>query len=214
MIKNIFFDFNGTILDDVQLCFDVEEEIIKEYGLPILTMDFYLDNFCFPVKKYYEKAGFDFSKLSYKVISDKFMSRYLEREGQETRLYPEVKETLKKLKEAGFNLYCYSASEYNILKKQLTNLGIIEYFTDLIASNNIAAKGKLEYGQDYINEHKIDVTKTIMLGDTYHDFEVASALNLKPVLVSFGHNSKKVLSPLNVPIIDNFSKILEIAKHN
>lgn len=213
MIKNIFFDFNGTILDDVQLCFDVEDEIIKEYGLPELTMDFYLDNFCFPVKNYYEKAGFDFSKLSYKVISDKFMTRYLEREGAETKLYPEVEETLKKLKDEGFNLYCYSASEYNILKKQLTNLGIIEFFTDLIASNNIAAKGKLEYGQDYINEHKIDTSKTIMLGDTYHDYEVATALKLKAVLVSFGHNSRMVLSPLNVPIIDNFSKILEIAKN-
>ena len=27
MIKNVFFDFNGTLLDDLNLCFKIEEEI-------------------------------------------------------------------------------------------------------------------------------------------------------------------------------------------
>ena len=35
MIKNIFFDFNGTLLDDLQLCVDVEASISKEYGIPL-----------------------------------------------------------------------------------------------------------------------------------------------------------------------------------
>ena len=51
-----------------------------------------------------------------------------------------------------------------------------------------------------------------MLGDTAHDFEVAKALGLTPVLVNFGHNSEKVLKALNVPIISQFSDILDIAE--
>ena len=76
MIKNVFFDFNGTLLDDLNLCFKIEEEIIDMYGLKPVTMDFYLDNFCFPVKKYYEKAGFDFSKHDYAEISKIFFQKY------------------------------------------------------------------------------------------------------------------------------------------
>ena len=44
MIKNIFFDFNGTLLDDLQLCVDVEASISKEYGIPLVDKEFYLDN--------------------------------------------------------------------------------------------------------------------------------------------------------------------------
>ena len=212
MIKNIFFDFNGTLLDDLQLCFDVEAEIFEEYGLPEVTMDFYLDNFCFPVKKYYEKAGFDFEKESYQDVSKRFFEGYLAKEETETSLHKGVKETLAKLKELGAKLYCYSASERTILEKQLEFFRILKYFDGVIASDNLAAKGKLEYGKEYILSHNIDTKNTIMLGDTAHDFEVAKALGLTPILVNFGHNSEKVLKPLNVPIISKFSDIIEIAK--
>ena len=40
MIKNIFFDFNGTLLDDLKLCADVEAEISREYGLPVVDINF------------------------------------------------------------------------------------------------------------------------------------------------------------------------------
>lgn len=212
MVQNIFFDFNGTLLDDTELCFDAEAQLLKEYGLPPVTLDYYLDNFCFPVKKYYEKVGFDFTKLDYKEISEKFFKIYLAREEKETRLYPLVKETLKVLKEKGYTLYCFSASERKILEKQLAFFGILEYFDGIIASDNIAAKGKLDYGREYIESHALDTSKTIMIGDTYHDFEVAKALNLTPVLVNFGHNSKKVLLPLKTKIISKFSDIPEVVE--
>ena len=55
MIKNIFFDFNGTILDDLQVCFEIESEMFEMEGLPQITLDFYKDNFSFPVREYYKK---------------------------------------------------------------------------------------------------------------------------------------------------------------
>ena len=35
MIKNIFFDFNGTLLDDVFLTFDIENNLAKKYGVEL-----------------------------------------------------------------------------------------------------------------------------------------------------------------------------------
>ena len=213
MIKNVFFDFNGTLLDDLNLCFKIEEEIIDMYGLKPVTMDFYLDNFCFPVKKYYERAGFDFSKHDYAEISKIFFQKYNEREEKETNIYPKVKETLDLLKKQGYSLYCYSASERKLLEKQLKFFGIFDFFVGIIASDNIKAKGKLEYGKEYIENNKIDPLSTVMIGDTHHDYEVARELGLKPLLVSFGHNSLKVLQGLNTPIINKFEDIPSALKN-
>ena len=66
-IKNIFFDFNGTLLDDVDLSFNIEDELFKSLGVEGVTKEFYLDNFCFPVKDYYAKTNFPMERYSEEV---------------------------------------------------------------------------------------------------------------------------------------------------
>ena len=57
MIKNVFFDFNGTLIDDIDLTLDIENKLLVQRGLNAVTKEFYLDNFCFPVINYYKKSG-------------------------------------------------------------------------------------------------------------------------------------------------------------
>ena len=40
--KYIIFDFNGTIIDDVQLCLDLLNEILKLEELPLVDMEKYI----------------------------------------------------------------------------------------------------------------------------------------------------------------------------
>lgn len=214
MIKNIFFDFNGTILDDTKLCFEIEEEMLIKEGLPKVSLSFYLDHFCFPVIEYYKMVGFDCSKENYAILSQYFFTNYTNRQSKETCLSGDIKEILEELKNDDYRLYILSASEEKILKIQLEQLGILSYFDGIIASNNIAALGKIDYGKKYIEEHSIDPKVSVMIGDTYHDYEVAEALNLKPILYSKGHNSRKVLEKSNATIVDSFSEFYSLLKNN
>lgn len=212
MIKNIFFDFNGTLLDDTQLCYDIEAKMLEMEGLPPVTFDYYLDNFCFPVKKYYEMVGFDCSDKNFDRLSKYFFESYTNRQEKETKLNDGVTKNLKRLKEEGYKLYILSASEEKILKLQLKQLGILEYFEDIVACKNIHALGKIEYGKLYIKEKNIDGNETIMIGDTYHDYEVANELGLKPIMYSHGHNSKKVLEKTHAQIVDSFDEFYNYLK--
>lgn len=210
MIKNIFFDFNGTLLNDTDLCFDIEEDMLIKEGLNKVTKEFYLDNFSFPVRNYYKLVGFDVSDENYAKLSNFFISNYNAREKEETSLNPGVVEILKKLKSDGYKLYILSASEENLLIKQLKDLKIFDYFDGLAASKNIAAHGKIEYGKQFIKDNCINPNESIMIGDTIHDYEVAVELGLIPILYSKGHNSKKVLKKVNAPIVDSFEEFYKI----
>ncbi len=209
-IKNIFFDFNGTLLDDVDLSFNIEDELFKSLGVEGVTKEFYLDNFCFPVKDYYAKTNFPMERYSEEVGF--FFDQYMKRKSTEAWLYPDVKYTLEELKKRGFKLYILSATEKKLLEEQLKELGIHMFFDGYAASDNLHAVGKIEYGNEFINENKIDRSKSIMIGDTSHDYEVAMALGLHCVLFTKGHNSRKVLMKHNVPLIDNLSEILKIVE--
>ena len=55
MIKHIFLDFNGTLLDDLDLCLDLLNWMLKDQNKPIVKKDKYKNIFTFPVKNYYIK---------------------------------------------------------------------------------------------------------------------------------------------------------------
>ena len=211
VIDNIFFDFNGTILDDLQLSYDILVESCLDAKIKVPTIGEYKEVFMFPVKKYYEKVGFDFTVYPFEKIAKTFNDEYWKRWKKETFLFPNLIETLNKLKKEGYKLYILTASEINLLLSQLNYFNITDYFDELIASKNNLAFGKIDYGKEYIKLNKIDTSKSILFGDTVHDFEVAKELNLKCLLFSKGHNSKEVLSKY-ADVVDSYDEFYDYIK--
>ncbi len=212
MIKNIFFDFNGTILNDTNLCFDIEEKMLKKYNLPLVTLDFYLDNFKFPVKSYYELVGYDFNKFDYHKISEEFMNEYFSRYKNETYLYDGVENLFKKLKKDGYRLFVLSATKEDELIKQLEHLGVLNYFDGVIGTRDNLAKGKIDFAKEYIKNNNINIDESIMIGDTIHDYEVGVAIGFKTYLMTTGHNSRKLLSTVSNNLFDNYDNLYEYIK--
>ena len=58
--QHIIWDYNGTLLNDVNLCVEVINDMLSSRNLPLMTVDKYRELFDFPVKDYYAKTGFDF----------------------------------------------------------------------------------------------------------------------------------------------------------
>ena len=75
----LIWDFNGTILNDMELCFAIENEMLSERGMPPITREWYLEHFSFPIRDYYIQMGYTFETESYERVSEVFMQRYNER---------------------------------------------------------------------------------------------------------------------------------------
>ena len=206
---NIFFDFNGTILDDVDLTYKIQSELSLKYHFKNVDKQFYLNNFCFPIKEYYKKIGFDFLKFDYNNLSQDFMKEYLNREEKETHLYKGTKTTLKLLKESGYRLYILSVSHKDNLKMQLRRLGILSLFDDFIGSSDIEGEGKLNLCLEYFKKNKINPGKSIMIGDTVHDYEVAQGAKMSSMLFSSGHNSVALLDETGAKVVKSYHEIEE-----
>ena len=74
-MKYIFWDFNGTVLDDAHLCYEILNEMLSEFDRPTVTFEEYLMIFDFPVESYYAKV-YDLKKTSFKVLAHRFIERY------------------------------------------------------------------------------------------------------------------------------------------
>src|SRR5262245_32168867 len=108
--RHVIWDWNGTLLDDVDAVVKAMEEILSQHGLPSLTQVTYREIFCFPVVDYYRRLGFDFTKVPFEVLSDHFMAGY-RRHAPTLALHRGARDLLAALREDGMRQSVLSAAK-------------------------------------------------------------------------------------------------------
>jgi len=206
--QHIIWDYNGTLLNDVNLCVEVINDMLSERALPLMTVPKYRELFDFPVKDYYAKAGFDFEKESFEIVGTEFIVEYDKRQ-KTSKLHSGVKELLFEIKESGIKQSVLSARKEEQLLEELKHLGIYNYFEKIAGLNDHYAGGKTELGIKLISKLNIPKSKILMIGDTKHDAEVAKEVGINCILLSHGHHTKEKLETCGVEVFEDLKAAKE-----
>ncbi len=207
MLKHIFWDWNGTLLDDAWLCVSVMNDLLEKYKMPYVSLETYKDLFGFPVKNYYSKIGFDFSKIPFEKLGVEYIDIYNKRVS-ESKLQKNAKLIVEKFNSLGIQQSILSAREQKQLEVDLESFGIKKYFTHISGLSNNYAAGKLENAKQLLKKIDTKPSQVLMIGDTTHDYEIAKKLGLKRIIVDIGHQSSERLKKLDVVVLDNLYSIL------
>ncbi len=186
--SHVIWDWNGTLLDDVELCLDIIQGMLKQHGLRPIALDDYLEIFRFPVVEYYKDVGFDLAKTPFEVIATDFMNSYLSRV-REATLFQGVPELLVELKGEGVACSVLSAAPERDLKELLAHHGIETFFEHVYGLTDHYAHSKIDRGRELVGRLGVDAGELILVGDTDHDLEVGEALGIDVLLVPGGHQS-------------------------
>ena len=147
--KNVVWDWNGTLLDDVKISVDTINVMLERKHLGKLTVEEYRSIFGFPVKPYYESIGFDFSQDDWEEVSRDFVNIYNDL-AEKVELTPGIIPVLEGIKRKGIRQYVLSALKEDLLIGMLERFGIREYFEGVCGSNNIYADGKVARGMEML----------------------------------------------------------------
>ena len=205
--SHIIWDWNGTILNDAALCVRIVNQILDEFKLEPVTVEFYRNNFSFPVSQYYKKLGLPSDTRSYNNISKRFINEY-RKLFYSIDLQDFVLECIKQFQLNQISQSILSASKINDLNVFTAYYKINHYFSKLSGVDNILANGKFDIGNAHLVELSSEISEILLIGDTIHDAEVASQLGINCLLFSGGHNSKKLLSSCPFPVVDCFKDVL------
>lgn len=204
---HIIWDFNGTILDDVTVGIETVNDLLKKRNLkPLESPEEYRQVFCFPIKEYYRRLGFDFEAESFETLAVEWVAAYRARE-KGTALYPGARAVLERLKAAGYRQVMLSATESDMLRRQLKALEIDGYFCEVLGLDNIYAHSKAELARCWAESQPR--LRALMIGDTVHDREVAACAGFDCVLVSHGHHAYDRLCGCGVPVIAALEEIFD-----
>lgn len=211
--KHIIWDWNGTLLNDVETVVEAMNNLLKRRNLPLLDMEKYREIFTFPVEEYYAQLGFDFSKEPFEELATEYMAEFNSKKYQ-FRLHSGVEEVLTFINNKGMNQSVLSASKEQELIDSINELNIGGYFTKIAGLNNHYAVSKVERGKELLSYLNFRPDEVLLIGDTKHDFEVAGELGCGCMLLSNGHQSYHRLSACNARIIDDISCVIDFFKDN
>ncbi|MBI9066998.1 MAG: HAD family hydrolase [Salinivirgaceae bacterium] len=206
-INTIIWDWNGTLLNDINICLQAMNLLLTERKLPLLDEKRYKAIFTFPVKEYYQQIGFDFTKEPFEKPALEFIENY-HKFLPEAQLFSEVIPTLEKFKSLKKKQMVLSAMEEKSLTQSISHLKISKYFSKIAGITDHFAKSKIERGIKLLADENINSNECVLIGDTIHDKEVAKELGCKCILIANGHQSINRLQIDGNVVLNNLSELI------
>lgn len=201
-IKHIVWDWNGTLLDDIDVSMDALNYILKKEDLPlVLDKNEYRKYFQFPVIEYYKKVGFDLTKTPFAKLAQEYM-QYYQAHSIHCKLHEGVEETLLQLSKKGYGQYVISASNITFLYEQIAQYEIQKYFREIRGLDNINANSKAKLAKTFVQELNLLPSEVVFIGDSVHDSEVATGANCHCILIANGHEHKDKLLQRGCSVVD------------
>jgi len=203
----VIWDWNGTLLDDTAMCYQIANEMRLERGMkPMASLDAYRSVFRFPVIEYYKRMGYTFETESYEDVSREFIAAYAERVPS-CPFQPCAEDVLGAVLAHGTRHVLLSATGQQKLNEQVALFSLERYFERIIGNRNDLAHGKADYAREFLLESGVSPARALFVGDTDHDFEIADSIGCACALLVPGHQTRAHLSQFRAALLDSLCEV-------
>jgi phosphoglycolate phosphatase len=211
MIRHVIWDWNGTLLDDVNGCVDVLNVMLARRGLSEVTRTYYKERFGFPVRPFYEELGFDVSDQAFASLSDEFISQYKGVLGG-VALHEGALDVICSLSELLESQLVVSAMEHTLLGSMLKQYGVLPHLLAHQGTRDLQAGSKVDVGMALVNALGMNPREVLLVGDTEHDCELAQAIGCACALHVGGHQSRERLQATGYDVVDSLRGVLTLVQ--
>ena len=198
----IIWDWNGTLLDDVETNLRTANRMLARRNLPVIgNTDRYREMFSFPVIDFYRKAGFDLTEEEFRSAAEEYVETYREYSSA-SRLFPDAAATLEAFGKAGLCQVILSATEQTRLREEVASYGVAPCFAEILGVGDNLGTSKADRARAFT---KTLGGRALFIGDTAHDAAVAKECSCDCVLVSRGHMDKSRLEETGCEVFENLA---------
>lgn len=212
--QTIIWDWNGTLLNDVDLCIEIANELLKGHNGKVLDQNSYKAVFGFPITAYYQRIGIDFEAESFEELTVKFIKAY-EAKVKSLDLHQNARNVLSTLQENNLDQCILTAAHKDSVLDLLEYYQLQNYFKAVEGLDNYRAESKVDRGIQLLKNNDINPDNALLVGDTMHDYEVAQAIGIDCVLISNGHQSKERLiekTQSSEKVLEEISQLIPFLK--
>lgn len=194
----IIWDWNGTLINDVDAAVAALNKMLTTRNLPLTNRDFYRANFGFPVRPFYSLLGMHPDEEWDRICTEFHDNIHCEPQ----HIRSDARDALTYVRAHNAHQSILSALRQDLLHRDTASEGVQNFFDEIYGVDNLDGATKLSRGYELMT--KLFGTTThqasfalYFIGDTLHDAEVARALGATPILVDGGHQNPSRLAAAN-----------------
>ncbi len=180
MLRNIIFDWSGTLANDLPPVLDATNRLLEFHGKSALSEREFRESFRLPFRGFYDEILPDVPLDELEVL----FGRYFQQSDEPVRMLPHAREFLEFCKARGIRLFILSSARPEFLQTQADALGVLHFFEAIhagVADKRHALPGILE-------AHGLLPSETAFIGDMEHDVETALACGVHAIAVLTGYD--------------------------
>jgi phosphoglycolate phosphatase-like HAD superfamily hydrolase/ADP-ribose pyrophosphatase YjhB (NUDIX family) len=207
MIRNIIFDWSGTLVDDLPAVLRATNFVFAQAGLPTWSLERFRAEFCLPFKKFYDlhMPGVPLDKLEVWFHSEFKKSQDL------IQPLPHSREFLQFCRNSGVRTFVLSAVHESHFVGQLKAIG----FDQFIDRYYVGVRDKTEVVHRLLEQNNLAPGETLFIGDMQHDIEAARHGGIASCAVLTGYNGLAQLRESNPDlIVEHLGELREILVRN
>ncbi|MSU62184.1 MAG: NUDIX domain-containing protein [Pedosphaera sp.] len=165
MIRNIIFDWSGTLVDDLPAVWEATNHVFEQAGKEPFTIERFRAEFCLPFKKFYDQH---LTSVPMEQMEQWFHERFRQVQDQVEAL-PHAKQFLELCRERGIRSFLLSALHEVHYVTQAERTG----FGQFIERPYLGVHDKRPAILELLKENGLSPAETLFIGDMKHDIETA-----------------------------------------
>jgi phosphoglycolate phosphatase len=208
-MKIVFWDWNGTLVNDAPVLCDVFNAVVEPRGGSPLSLDQYREVYRHPIRSMYEMVGFDFDRHSFEEVAHLWHQEYQARVPT-IQLHHDSLAALESLKRRGSRQFVLSALPHDLLVQSVASFALGHFFEEVCGISNSLGISKVEEGRTLVERLQIPGSDITIIGDSSHDAEVAREIAANCILVARGGESRTRLEASGFPVVDSFASLVGV----
>lgn len=213
MIKNIIFDFDGTLADTAEGILETEKAMLRQLGLPLTSDAQMRAGIGLPLALSLEK-GCNLTPETvpeavrvYRELFDEIAPRHIV-------VFDGVKETLSELKRRGIRMAIATSRGSRSLGMILREHALETYFDfTLSADSGIPLKPRPDMVLELMRMTGGTPQETLVVGDTTFDIDMGNGALARTAAVTYGNHPREMLLTSHPTwIIASFPEILALTE--
>jgi phosphoglycolate phosphatase len=177
MIRNVIFDWSGTLVDNLSSVYEATLAVFETLGGKKISLEEYRRENISPYMNFWNRYFPDLTKERQDLLFKEAI-----REARPAKPYPEVVDLLTRLHSKGIKIVVLSSQPQDQLESQAASFGIKNCIDRLVGSVH-DKKGVID---SVLAKNRFSESDTVLVGDTVSDVETGKHAGLKTAAVTWG----------------------------
>ncbi|MBI4006639.1 MAG: HAD-IIIA family hydrolase [Gammaproteobacteria bacterium] len=192
-LKLLVFDWDGTLADTSSRIVNAMQSAINILGLGKRSIDEIQNTIGLGLAEVINNLFPELEQRDQQDLANNYRQYYLQPSNGKTMLFPDAEETLHYLKDQGYLMAVATGKSRSGLDRALQETGLEAFFHASRCADEACSKPHPQMLLEIMDILDVESNKTLMIGDSEFDLQMANNAGIAGIAVSHGTQSMERL---------------------